>query len=296
MPYICYVNKAFRGTSSEIIDQANDIIDEYRRQGFLLTLRQLYYQFVSRDLLPNSLKSYKRLGGIINDGRMAGLIDWNAIEDRTRNVKRNPHWSSPAEILRSCEEQFAYDKWESQPYAPEVWIEKDALVGVIEGVCRGLDVPFFACRGYSSQSEQWRAGVRFEQAIAEGRIPILFHLGDHDPSGIDMTRDNQDRLSLFARKDVEVRRLALNWDQIHKYNPPPNPAKDKDSRFHAYKAQYGKASWELDALDPRVISSLIRDAIMDIRDEAAWAESEEREQEAREDIRMVRVQMEKKYG
>ena len=296
MPFICYTNKSFRGETAEIIEAANDIIREYQAQGFSLTLRQLYYQFVSRDILPNSQKSYKRLGGIVNDGRMAGLIDWEAIEDRTRNVKKNPHWDSPVDILESCECQFAYDKWQTQPYAPEVWIEKEALIGVIDGVCRELDVPRFACKGYSSQSEQWWAGRRFEAALADGRTPIIFHLGDHDPSGIDMTRDNQERLSLFAREEIRVCRLALNWEQVQKYAPPPNPAKDSDSRFDGYRDQYGDESWELDALEPRVIAALIREAIMEIRDEDAWEAALEREAEAKQDLRKARIEMEKKYG
>ena len=217
----------------------------------------------------------------MNDARLAGLVDWDAIEDRTRNLRSDPHWDSPAEIVRSCAAQFAFDKWADQPYHPEIWIEKEALLGVIEPACRDLDIAYFACRGYTSQSEQWRAGKRFAEYEAQGQKPVVLHFGDHDPSGIDMTRDNQDRLDMFSRYGVSVRRLALNMDQVETYDPPPNPAKLTDSRCSGYIARYGPNSWELDALDPPVIDRLIRDAVAEIRDDDLWEAAVAREDEAR---------------
>jgi len=91
MPKIAYKDKNFSPSTLAVIDQANEIIDEYQTDGLKLTLRQLYYQFVSRALIANKQSEYKRLGSIINDARLAGLVDWKAIEDRTRNLKRNSH-------------------------------------------------------------------------------------------------------------------------------------------------------------------------------------------------------------
>lgn len=273
-----FIDKKFKPTSLAIIQHANDIIAEYQAAGYVLTLRQLYYQFVARDLIENSQRSYKRLGSVINDGRMAGYIDWNAIEDRTRNLERNAHWSSPAEGIEALRDQYRIDMWANQPNRVEVWIEKEALIGVIEGVCTELDVPYFACRGYVSQSEQYRAGLRARSFYnRQSQDTIILHFGDHDPSGIDMTRDNDDRLSLFAgyRGAPEVVRVALNMDQIEEYDPPPNPAKVTDSRFEKYLMDYGSESWELDALEPSVIDGLIRDHVGRYRDEAKWAVREE---------------------
>src|SRR5262249_21694061 len=153
MPKIAYVPKTFRGSSQTLIDRANQIIADYLAQGYRLTLRQLYYQFVSRDLIPNNLKSYKRLGNIIHDARLAGLIDWDVSEDRTRNLHELPSWDSPETIIDACASQFRIDKWKNQECRVEVWIEKEALAGVFERVCDELQVPFFSCRGYTSQSE-----------------------------------------------------------------------------------------------------------------------------------------------
>ena len=277
MSFIQYQEINLGDRSLEVIRQANVIISEYRAAGFTLTLRQLYYQFVARDMLPNSQQSYKRLGDIISKARLAGEVSWDAIEDRTRSLRSEPHWDTPRDLLNDARHWFQVDMWDNQFYRPEVWIEKDALIGVIEEVCRSNDVPYFACRGYSSQSEQWRAGRRFKDHLARGQTPIVLHLGDHDPSGVDMTRDNEDRLTMFAQDDIEVRRLALNFDQVRRYNPPPNPTKFTDSRAAGYTARFGHSCWELDALDPKVIAALITDALADLRDDEAWA-AKEREQ------------------
>ena len=82
---IRYVEKNFRPETLDRIELANGIIDEYRAAGYVLTVRQLYYQFVARDLIANNTQEYNRLKSFVSDGRLAGLIDWDAIEDRTRS-------------------------------------------------------------------------------------------------------------------------------------------------------------------------------------------------------------------
>lgn len=284
----CFTPKKFRRDTQDVIDQANRIISQYQAQGFSLTLRQLYYQFVARDLIANKQSEYKRLGSIINDARLAGEIDWDAIEDRTRNLAKLADWENPQSILNGCAQQYKEDRWEDQDYYVEVWIEKEALVGVIERVCDRNRVPYLACRGYLSQSETYAALARFRAASESGRQPMILHLGDHDPSGIDMTRDNADRLEMmmengdgFYEHLVEVRRLALNMDQVRTYNPPPNPAKETDIRIEGYRAKYGNSSWELDALEPSVIAELIQDAVDDVRDMTKWRAAEKREADNR---------------
>ncbi len=281
MPKICYVDKNFNMSSWRIINVANQICTDYIKQGYVLTLRQLYYQFVARGHIANTMQEYKRIGSIINDARLAGPIDWNAIEDRTRNLESPSTWDSPKDILRACASQFKYDMWEHQPVRIEVWVEKEALVGVVERTAEKYRVPFFACRGYASQSELWRAGLRFKDYLENGQRVVVLHLGDHDPSGIDMTRDNADRLEMFAEERVRVKRLALNEDQVRQYNPPPNPAKLTDSRATGYIERFGSESWELDALEPSIIDGLVADAIESERDEDQWREDSSREDNAR---------------
>ena len=280
MPKICYQPRAFSAASLDMIAKANEIVATYAAQGYNLTLRQLYYQFVSRDLIPNQQREYKRLGSVVNDARLAGLMDWNYIEDRTRNMEKNPSWTDPSSIIESAAASYAIDKWEDQPFRPEVWVEKDALVSVVERACSGLDVPYLSCRGYTSQSEMWRAGVRLGRWKKGGQKPFVIHLGDHDPSGKDMSRDIRERLELFMG-GTKFERIALNMDQVERYSPPPNPAKLTDSRCEAYIAEFGPESWELDALEPSVISALIEGAILAIRDDGLWEAKMAEEEEGR---------------
>jgi len=292
MPKICYRSKRFSDDRMDKINKANAIIAEYAQQGYELTLRQLYYQFVSRDFIANNMREYKNLGDIINDARLAGLVDWEAIVDRTRNLQKLAHWDEPSDIISACANQYRIDKWADQPYRVECWIEKDALVGVIEGVCNELDIPFFSCRGYTSQSEMWSAAMRLKAHRKGEQTPLILHLGDHDPSGKDMTRDITDRLSEFSGGEIEVRRLALNMPQVTQYNPPPNPAKITDSRAEGYIAEFGDESWELDALEPAVITALIRDEVMAVRDAAKWAAQVADEDTQRTQLKKVSDQWE----
>ena len=322
MPLICYAAQKFSAGSMAIIDQANVILSTYEEQGFDLTLRQLYYQFVARAIIANKDTEYKRLGSIINDARLAGLIDWNHITDRTRNMRQNGHWSSPRDIIRSCANAFELDKWAAQDNYVEVWVEKDALVGVLQKACAPLDVPYFSCRGYTSQSEMWAAAMRLRSKLEAGKKCHIIHLGDHDPSGIDMSRDIEDRLTMFMRhhimqrcvkaigpakegetkeswsdrvyeevwnggeyqQPVTIHRIALNMDQIEEYDPPPNPAKLTDARAKSYIEKFGDKSWELDALEPSVITQLITDTVVELRDQKTWEKISGEEDKHREQL------------
>lgn len=289
---IQYVSKRFNRSSKIVIQKANDIIEAFEVQGYQLNLRQIYYQFVARNVFPqewfdeklntfNTQKNYKKLGSILSDARLAGLVSWEAIEDKTRFIRANQHWESPGQILEAAAEGYYKDRWEDQEYHLEFWIEKDALIGILETVCRKHDVAHFSCRGYVSQSEMWRAAQRLKAAGAEC---IIFHLGDHDPSGIDMTRDIQDRLNIFGAS-VDVQRIALNMDQVKKYDPPPNPAKTTDSRYQSYISEYGQESWELDALEPKVIEQLVEKHIEKYVDHDMVADVEELEEKGQRKLR-----------
>jgi hypothetical protein len=296
-----------RADALQIIEAADAICRTYRAQGYDLTLRQLYYQFVARGILPNRQQSYDKLGSIISRARMSGLLDWDYIVDRTRNLRGTSHWSDPSSVIRSAAASFRRDKWLDQPVRVELWVEKEALAGVIERTAAELDLDWFACRGYVSQSEQWAAGQRLLRYIQGGQRVVILHLGDHDPSGIDMTRDITERLHTFIyydywrahsselgtegssfhaietrmREDLrddgdpfEVRRIALNMDQVEQYDPPPNPAKLSDSRATGYIAEHGDESWELDALDPDTLDNLIRQHVDELRDDDAYDAAE----------------------
>ncbi|MEN6316711.1 MAG: hypothetical protein ABFD25_20940 [Clostridiaceae bacterium] len=283
---IKYQDINFRQQSIDLINKINMIVNEYKAKGYELTLRQVYYQLVARDIIPNNERSYKNTGNLISDGRMAGLIDWDAIIDRTRNLKKNSHWGSPADIVLSCAQQFQYDKWEGQHHYVEVWVEKDALIGVIERASRRLDIPFFSCRGYTSQSEMWSAAQRLIDQEDAGRQTVIIHLGDHDPSGKDMSRDIVDRMNVFGASPI-FSRIALNMDQIEEYNPPPNPTKLTDSRATGYISEFGEECWELDALRPEVIDALITSTVNRYIDISKFNKMKKKEQSARRILEAV---------
>lgn len=283
---IKYRDKNFRSPALALIARANTIITEYAAQGFDLTLRQLYYQFVARDLIPNTMRDYKRLGTVINDARLAGLVDWDSIEDRTRNLKGLSHWSTPSEIVEACVHSFRLDKWEGQENYVEVWIEKDALIGVIKRICNQHDVNYFSCRGYVSQSEMHSAAQRFCRKCGDDKQGILIHLGDHDPSGKDMTRDIWDRFKMFGA-GAKVKRIALTMNQIDELSPPPNPAKLTDTRARDYIEKYGSSSWELDALEPSYIENIIDETIQGYINPEILASVENCEEEDKRKIQYV---------
>ena len=311
MPLTTYAPKKFTPAHEDVIAKANSIIAQYEDAGLTLTLRQVYYQFVARGWLPNRQNEYKRLGEILNDARMAGRVDWEAMVDRTRNLRAIGHHKTPADLIEAASKTFHPDLWLGQHQHVEVWIEKDAAIGVVENVCRTNDVGYFSCRGYTSQSEMWAAAQRLRFAIEDGNVVTILHIGDHDPSGLDMSRDIEDRLRTFIHMDWaglhmgpgqhtrgrikasmrehlrsqgaaisdaddpwRVKRIALNADQIETYSPPPNPAKQTDSRFARYAEETGlDESWELDALDPFVLQDLIQDEIEAVRDEDKWQDA-----------------------
>lgn len=292
MPYIQYIEKTITSQTRKTIEDANHIIEEYLDAGYQLTLRQLYYQFVARGLIQNNQKEYKKLGTAINTGRLIGEIDWSAIEDRTRNLNSVTTWEHPTDIVRACAEQFTLDLWKTQGYRVEVWIEKDALVGVIQKICEKWQVPYFSCRGYPSQSEVWSASNRLSRYIDDEQQPVILHLGDHDPSGLDMTRDIIDRTTMFTGKSIELRRLALNMDQVQKYRPPPNPTKLSDSRAGDYIMKHGDESWELDALEPAMLSKLIGENITEFIDMDLWDDRAESSEAHRNSLRDVADELE----
>lgn len=288
MAYVEYREIRFKPATLALIEQADALCREYAGGGYTFTLRQLYYRLVAAGVIPNKQTEYKRLGAIVDDARYAGMIDWDHIVDRTREYESLPHWgsvwtpgtASALDFVQSVMPQFRISRWDNQPTRVEVWVEKEALLDVIARPARALDVGWFACRGYNSSSNAHEAAGRVGEYFEGGaeRV-VIIHLGDHDPSGIDMSRDIEARFRTFLAGDghdpdaLEVRRIALNMDQVRQYQPPPNPAKETDSRHAEYARRFGRTSWELDALDPPTIDALIREHVLGERDEDLWDEA-----------------------
>jgi hypothetical protein len=279
------------GKSMRLLGLVNQVLAEYEALGYRLTLRQLYYQLVSRVAIPNTLRSYSSLGDLVSKGRLAGLIDWEMIENRVRVPRSNTHWRDEAQILQAAADGFYLSRWEGQANHVELWCEKDAVSNILEPVCRELDVLFLANRGYGSQTALYDAAKRFAMAMKAGKECWLLYFGDHDPLGLDMSRDIEYRLSLFHEGapglPMRVKRVALTMAQVEEYGPPENPAKQEDSRYRAYAEQFGESSWELDALEPGVLAELARTEICDLLDPDGWARVERKEVRGKKRIRAL---------
>ena len=243
--------------NTERLHTINEIIDEYADEGYKLTLRQLYYQLVSRDIVENKLAEYAKLSTLLVKGRMAGVVDWEAIEDRIR-VPYIPYWvHGISDALNDTIRQYRLDRMKGQDSYIELWVEKDALSGVLRRITEEFHINLMVNRGYSSCTAMHDAFERIERAEDEDKEATILYLGDHDPSGLDMIRDIEERLEEFG-VHPDVVSIGLTMAQIKKYNPPPNPAKVSDPRAKNYIREFGSTSWEVDALNPKILHALVR--------------------------------------
>lgn len=256
-------NTKLSNQSLSQLDLINDIVNDYAEQGYRLTLRQLYYQLVGQDLIPNDQKEYKKLGRLLKEGRMAGIVDWEAIEDRLRKLRALSTWESPRDILLSAHNSFRLDCLQEQPHYIEVWVEKDALSQVVQLAAQEYRVSVLVNRGYGSVTAIYDTYQRLDWRLSHGfaEQATILYVGDHDPSGLDMVRDIEDRVCEMLKKEhrgkFKVEHIALTMDQINTYSPPPNPAKITDTRAKNYIKKYGQVSWEVDALPPEVLNKII---------------------------------------
>lgn len=236
----------------------NGILEEYEKQGYSLTLRQLYYQLVARHKIPNVVQEYSKLSSALVAARMNGLTDWDMIEDRTRK----PHllyWVlNIEEAVQDMVRDYRLNRQRGQKNYVEIWTEKDAVSNILKRASEHFHVKLMANRGYSSCSAMKEA---FDRMETSGKKAIIIYVGDHDPSGLDMIRDIRERLDEFGVEEFEVDHVALTKEQVEEYKPPPNPAKITDPRAKWYISEHGSESWELDALRPNDLERIVRKSV-----------------------------------
>jgi hypothetical protein len=281
MAKIVYREVKLRPQSLAIVARCEAIVTAYAAQRLRLTLRQLFYQLVTQNVIPNSEKEYKRLSGIVSDARLSGLLDWDAIEDRVRVPRQCSEWPNIRALVAGAIYGYRLPRWEGQDFYVELWVEKDALAGVLAPLASEYHVTMMVNRGYSSQSAMYESAQRFiqdDEQTQSSKDPVLLYLGDFDPSGEDMVRDIGERLEMFGVGGLEVRKLALTETQIQLYRPPPNPAKLTDPRSAKFIAEHGASSWEVDALPPDVLQEIIRDALDGLVDAGKMNAVKEREE------------------
>ncbi len=257
-----------------MVEAVNKILSEY---NFPLTIRQIHYRLVSSGFYPNTRSSYNGLSKTLVKAREDGEVDDTRIEDRARQVIEAPEGYAPDEYVTAVSDwfktiggEYQADLWANQPGFVEVWVEKDALSSLINQVVEPYRVTVCPCRGYSSYTYIKRTAI-------DGRLRhvtkpiIILYLGDHDPSGLQMTEDLESRLVKYGHGlNIAVKRVALTYDQVKEYNLIPNPTKKADTRSQAYVSRYGDECWELDAVEPNELQRLVRSTIEELINQEAW--------------------------
>ena len=329
MAYEVYTSYKPGKEAALLLRTITDIVILYQGQGLRLTLRQLYYQLVARDIIPNKEASYKKIGNLVSKARLGGFLDWDAIEDRVRQPKSPPEFGSLDELINAALHSFRLPRLKGQERYVELWVEKDALAGVLHPIAYENHIVLMVNRGYSSTSAMRESALRIREKTAELGVDeaVVLYLGDLDPSGEDMVRDIEDRLNLFllqglevdwgghpfkgnkpdiedydascARRghvDLKVKKLALTMDQVEEYDPPPNPAKLTDSRASKYVEEFGEHSWEVDALPPETLRSIIEEELDELIDHEAVEKVTDTEDEQRALLRQAVSSLQNKGG
>jgi hypothetical protein len=271
--------------TEELCFQIKKIANNYMYQDIKLTNRQLYYQLVAKDLIPNALEIYKRICKLLTDMRYAGELDWDSIEDRGRVPKKHAEWDSVKDLIESAVHSYRLPRWDDQNYYIELYCEKQAMESILKPIADKYHIYFGYNKGYSSASTVYELSKRVSQQIFNGKKVVILYLGDHDPSGIDMVRDIKERLIEFftmgddlvldeyeVRENFQVKSIALTKEQIETHNPPPNPAKITDPRAKNYIKEHGQVSWELDSLDPESLIEITEDGIAEFLDKEKYEE------------------------
>ena len=271
---------------SLVVTYVNDILSQYT---ILLTLRQIFYRLVAGYEYPNTKSAYVQLSSQLVRARERGDVDASKFEDRSREfIGGDYRFNNLEEFVTYQFETFlnspnsyATKLWTSQPEHVIVFVEKDALSQVVSNVAdQTYNVTTCPSKGYASYTY-------INEALAmlpENKHITALHFADHDPSGLDMTRDLEERFSEYSALDITVERIALNYNQVQRYGLPPNPTKPADPRFEGYIAEYGNECWELDAIEPVELQRMVSAAIESHIDFDVWKQTWEQMQQERDGL------------
>ncbi len=276
-----------------IVESVNDL-----RSHWPLTVRQVYYQLVGKQIIPNNIDQYRKVSRVGVKLRENDIIPWYAIEDRTRRTTGKRGWENVSEWLQSQFDGFCDPKRYGRCYVQnqdvyiEVSTEKDALSRIIEEplwmYCTRLNI----VRGQVSATMVEQIAERFDDAIMRGQEPILLHFGDLDPTGIAIPKAIERNLFERHGVDAEVRRVALTPEQVREYGLPSSldAIKPKDPNLGAWLREYGPNQHvvELDALHPDTLTSILRRELESTYNMESFAQEQLNEAHDRETIKEVR--------
>lgn len=241
-----------RAKTLKLIETARAILAEYHP----MTVRQVYYQLVSRQVIENNRSQYQAVSNALVDARKEGAIPWEWIEDRLRRPRQVSMWADLAAFAKTAINAYRRDVWAEQPGYIECWLEKDALSGIFENVLLPYGVTLNVGRGYDGWASIHNAADRYE----DGAGVTVLYFGDFDPSGEDMARSLAERLSILNCYP-EIIKCALNFEDVERYNLPPDYTKATDTRRAAFVDKYGDMAVELDALPTDVLQTRLKNEV-----------------------------------
>lgn len=275
-----YLNKAGIDTSKRscltkdtltLIDSINTVLSEIESR---MTIRQIFYQLATRNIVPLTKGGYTKVSRIATEGRRRGLISWDRIEDRVRRPHSVPAWDNLTEFKSDMIASYKKNIWTNQPKYFEVWLEKNALYGLIYPICAKYGITLQVITGYTSATAIYDASVGIGRFKPLQNNDTILYLGDCDPSGLDIERSIHDVFLDDHEIDINIKRVGLTSKQVRKYHLPPNISKKEDPRSSSYKHTI---SAELDALPPNILKRKLEKAIIKHLDIDAYNETMEQE-------------------
>lgn len=258
--------------SLELLDQVQKIIASY---DFALTLRQIYYQLVAKQIIPNKQSYYHKLSRLCVMGRDEEILSEEGFADRLREIDKLSSWLDLNNFMDTVKNSYCKDKWQNQDSYLEIWTEKDALRSVITGITYKYDVILMVARGQLSRTEIYRTAKRYK--AQSDKKCYLYYCGDFDPSGLSIYNSIKERLDNFGIF-INYERIALTEEQIKKYKLPSDPAKQSDPNYNKFVNLYGSDMVvELDSLPPDVLRNIIEYCILINIDMSLLAQVQEKE-------------------
>jgi hypothetical protein len=246
--------KRARATKAEV---------EHRRRMLLriitdmkpMTVRQAFYQATVLGLVDKSDAGYDKVQTDLVHLRKTGALPYSWLADNTRWQRKPETFGSVQEALEDTARIYRKSLWRDADAYVEVWLEKDALSGVVYPITELYDVPVMVARGYASLSFLHGAA----EYINDLDVPTyIYHLGDFHPSGVNAGEKIEETLrELAPDADITFERIGVTREQIRVWNLPTRPTKEKDSRAN----NFGKVSVELDAIRPRDLRDIVEQAI-----------------------------------
>ena len=269
-----------RGETRETKHRKQLILD-WAEQNHPVTVRQIFYRLSTLDAVPKTENGYKMIGRLCTKMRRAGEIDFDWFADNTRWMRKPRTYNSIQDALSYTAETYRRALWQNQAGLVEIWLEKEALAGVVHEVTEKWDVPLMVVRGYPSLSFLHTAAKEIIRATQKGKISHIFYLGDYDPSGLDIYRAIVEDLNGFAPDaQMTMQRMAVTQEQIREWDLPSRPTKKTDSRAKGFTGE----SVELDAITPDNLRQIVSECIESVVDSDALEKTLHIEQLERESI------------